>query len=152
MFSSTIASTDVFNTERTADAGTTASHTSDLPRPAIQLIADALADELPGAAEARNRVLTAVLHPDPLDHANQPTDDDGICGWGVLPLTLVVGTRDRAIPPEVSARVAGMVRDARVETLAGLGHLAHEEAPERVARVMTTAFADPIETHDLAAG
>ena len=70
----------------------------------------------------------------------------------LVPLTLVVGTRDRAIPPEVSARVAGMVRNTRVETLAGLGHLAHEEAPERVARVMTTAFADDLETHDLAAG
>ncbi|MAU98941.1 MAG: alpha/beta hydrolase [Fulvimarina sp.] len=70
----------------------------------------------------------------------------------LVPLTLVVGTRDRAIPPEVSARVAGMVRNGRVETLAGLGHLAHEEAPERVARVMTTAFADDLETHDLAAG
>ena len=57
-----------------------------------------------------------------------------------VPLTLVVGTRDRAIPPEVSERVARMVKDATVETLTGLGHLAHEEASERVAEVMLRAL------------
>ncbi|MBP0614010.1 alpha/beta fold hydrolase BchO [Jiella mangrovi] len=57
------------------------------------------------------------------------------------PLTLVVGTRDRAVPPEVSERVARMVKDAKVETLAGLGHLAHEEAPGQVAEIMRKEFA-----------
>ncbi|MGB3314554.1 MAG: DNA alkylation repair protein [Albidovulum sp.] len=56
-----------------------------------QLIADILNGTLPEDAGERARVLTAILHPDPLDHANQPSDDDGICGWGVLPLTMVVG-------------------------------------------------------------
>ncbi len=58
-----------------------------------------------------------------------------------VPLTLVVGTKDRAIPPEVSERVARMVKGANVETLPGLGHLAHEEAPERVAEMMLRVFA-----------
>ncbi|TFF21765.1 alpha/beta fold hydrolase [Jiella endophytica] len=58
-----------------------------------------------------------------------------------VPLTLVVGMRDRAVPPEVSERVARMVRGARVETLPGLGHLAHEEAPETVGALMLRAFA-----------
>lgn len=56
-----------------------------------QLIADALHVQLPGDAEDRNRILTAVLHPDPLDHAAAPSDEDGICGWGILPLTMIVG-------------------------------------------------------------
>ena len=65
-----------------------------------------------------------------------------------VPLTLVVGTKDRAIPPEVSERVARMVKDANVETLPGLGHLAHEEAPERVAEMMLRVLADhPVDDH-----
>ena len=56
-----------------------------------QLIADTLHQMLPGDAADRAMVLRAILHPDPLDHANQQSDDDGICGWGVLPLTMVVG-------------------------------------------------------------
>lgn len=32
-----------------------------------------------------------MLHPDRLDHANQASDDRGLCGWAILPLTLVVG-------------------------------------------------------------
>ncbi|NDW05785.1 alpha/beta fold hydrolase BchO [Jiella pacifica] len=58
-----------------------------------------------------------------------------------VPLTLVAGTRDRAIPPEVSRRVERMVRGAAVETLPGLGHLAHEEAPAQVAAVLARALA-----------
>lgn len=60
-----------------------------------------------------------------------------------VPLTLVVGTRDRAVPPDVSERVARMVRNAQIEALPGLGHLAHEEAPARVAEVMEAAMHSP---------
>ena len=61
------------------------------------------------------------------------------------PLTLIAGTRDRAVPPEVSFKVARMVRDGDVVALTGLGHLAHEEAPDRVAAAMRTAFAGQVE-------
>lgn len=56
-----------------------------------QLIADHLHRVLPADPAHRADVLGAVLHPDPLDHANQPADDQGLCGWAILPLTLVVG-------------------------------------------------------------
>lgn len=56
-----------------------------------QLIADHLHRALPPDPERRARVLGAVLHPDPLDHANQPADEQGLCGWAILPLTMVVG-------------------------------------------------------------
>lgn len=56
-----------------------------------QLIADTLHQTLPTDPADRAGVLLSILHPDPIDHANQPSDDHGICGWGVLPLTMVVG-------------------------------------------------------------
>ncbi len=48
-------------------------------------------------------------------------------------LDLVFGERDRTVDPVVSRRVSARVPGARLVPLPGLGHLAHEEAPERVA-------------------
>ena len=57
-----------------------------------------------------------------------------------IPLTLIVGTLDRAVPPEVSYRVARLVRGTAVVRLEGLGHLAHEEAPKRVVAAIEEAL------------
>ena len=58
-----------------------------------------------------------------------------------VPLTLVAAAGDRAIPPGDAHRVAARVRrGAEVVELPGLGHLAHEEAPERVAEIVMDAF------------
>ncbi len=57
----------------------------------IQLIADQLHRALPNDEKVRADVLNAILHPDELDHANQPSDEHGICGWGIQPLVTVVG-------------------------------------------------------------
>jgi magnesium chelatase accessory protein len=46
---------------------------------------------------------------------------------------LVVGDRDLAIPPHQAWRVREHVPSAHLETLPGLGHLAHEERPDLVA-------------------
>lgn len=48
------------------------------------------------------------------------------------PLTLVVGTADRTIRPSEALRVRTLLPDARIVRLGGLGHLAHEERPERI--------------------
>ncbi len=57
-----------------------------------------------------------------------------------IPLHLIVGERDRAVPPEDARRVAGKASQVTVEYLAGLGHLAHEERPREVAqRVLASA-------------
>ncbi|MEM1285075.1 MAG: alpha/beta fold hydrolase BchO [Pseudomonadota bacterium] len=48
-----------------------------------------------------------------------------------VPLHLIVGENDRAVPADVSAEVADGVAVATLERWAGLGHLAHEEAPEK---------------------
>ncbi len=58
-----------------------------------------------------------------------------------LPLTLVVGERDQAVPPSVARGVAAGTPGAIVLSLPGLGHLAHEEAPARVAEIVRQAYA-----------
>jgi magnesium chelatase accessory protein len=59
-----------------------------------------------------------------------------------LPMHLLAGTNDRAVPPAQARRVAGLVPGATLALLPGLGHLAHEEAPDRVAALMQA----PLET------
>lgn len=61
-------------------------------------------------------------------------------GLGV-PLHQVIGGSDRAVPPEEAERVRDICPAATVEYLRGLGHLAHEERPELVARSIE-AFAN----------
>lgn len=51
-------------------------------------------------------------------------------------LLLVVGSQDRAIPPSEAFRLRDRLPKVRVEVLRGLGHLAHEEQPERVAGII----------------
>ena len=53
-----------------------------------------------------------------------------------VPLTLIVGAGDLAVPPAHAHRVKALVPQARLVTLSGLGHLAHEEQPERVAALV----------------
>jgi magnesium chelatase accessory protein len=50
-----------------------------------------------------------------------------------VPVLLLVGTNDRTVPAAQATQVAAGIPAARVQGLAGLGHLAHEEQPERVA-------------------
>lgn len=49
------------------------------------------------------------------------------------PLALLVGAQDRTVPPSQAQRVRLKLPATRVQLLAGLGHLAHEEAAQRVA-------------------
>ncbi|MGH1573117.1 alpha/beta fold hydrolase BchO [Methylobacterium sp. P31] len=49
---------------------------------------------------------------------------------------LIVGSDDRAILPDTAFALRDRLPDARVALIRGLGHLAHEEAPERVAEVL----------------
>lgn len=57
----------------------------------VSLIADALHEILPSEAGKRFRIILAMLHPDEEKRANQPSTEDGLCGWGIWPLTEVVG-------------------------------------------------------------
>lgn len=49
---------------------------------------------------------------------------------------LIVGGADRAILPDTAFGLRDRLPDARVALIRGLGHLAHEEAPEKVAAVL----------------
>lgn len=53
-----------------------------------------------------------------------------------VPLLLVVGADDRAVPPAQAARVRGVVPGATLVSMPGLGHLAHEERPEDAAALI----------------
>ncbi len=52
-------------------------------------------------------------------------------------LLLIVGDNDRSISPADGERVRAMVPGAALARLPRLGHLAHEEAPEATARLIT---------------
>jgi magnesium chelatase accessory protein len=54
-----------------------------------------------------------------------------------LPVLLVAGAEDGMVPASEAAIVARKLAHAEVAKLKGLGHLAHEEQPERVAAVIS---------------
>ncbi len=53
-----------------------------------------------------------------------------------VPMRLFAASNDRNVPPAQADRIARLLPDARVERLAGLGHLAHEERPELAAEAI----------------
>ena len=53
-----------------------------------------------------------------------------------LPLVLVVGDKDKAVPPATARQVQARVAGASLEHLPGLGHLAHEENPGLVGELI----------------
>ena len=54
--------------------------------------------------------------------------------WLATPLLLLHGDNDAAIPIASARRASGLVADGRLIALPGLGHMAHEERPQAVAR------------------
>jgi magnesium chelatase accessory protein len=76
---------------------------------------------------------------------------DMMAQWDLLPLernlpqlqtslALVVGANDLTVAPTEANRVKELVPNAQIITLAGLGHLAHEERPAEVAKIIATAY------------
>ena len=61
-----------------------------------------------------------------------------------VPLHLVVGERDRTVPPGNARHVQRLLprrATGQLTTLAGLGHLAHEERPLAVAALLKALLA-----------
>jgi 3-methyladenine DNA glycosylase AlkC len=56
-----------------------------------QLIADALHVLLPKDPARRFPILRAMLHPDEGEDADRTSNEDGLRGWAIMPLTLLVG-------------------------------------------------------------
>ncbi|HEV7268707.1 MAG TPA: alpha/beta fold hydrolase BchO [Falsiroseomonas sp.] len=57
-------------------------------------------------------------------------------------LALVVGSQDRSVPPAQAERVRARMPGARIVTMQGLGHLAHEEKPREVANLIFNLHAE----------
>jgi magnesium chelatase accessory protein len=53
-----------------------------------------------------------------------------------VPLRLVAGDNDRTVSPSVAVRVKALVPGATLTRMAGLGHLAHEEAPQAAVKII----------------
>lgn len=60
------------------------------------------------------------------------------------PVLLVHSDRDAAIPLDWAREAHGWLRTSRLEVLGGLGHLAHEEAPEKAARLIAQFAAETL--------
>ncbi len=58
------------------------------------------------------------------------------------PVLMVHGESDPAIPLSWAREAQGWMPTAQLEVLTGLGHLAHEEAPEKVAALISAYLAD----------
>ena len=56
-------------------------------------------------------------------------------------LLQIIGSNDLAVPPDQAFQLAGRSPGAKVELIRGVGHLAHEEAPELVAPLILQAAA-----------
>ena len=63
-------------------------------------------------------------------------------------LLLVTGGRDRAVDPAEADRIASRLVQAEVVRLEHCGHLAHEEAPREVARLIREYCLRPKKDHD----
>lgn len=59
-----------------------------------------------------------------------------------MPVVLVVGSDDQMVPPDISERAHKLMPDSQLRYIHGLGHLAHEEAPDDVMAVIEQIAAD----------
>lgn len=55
-------------------------------------------------------------------------------------VTLITAQNDRAVPPDVAARIAPHIPNVRIADFGAFGHLAHEERPDRAAQAVLDAF------------
>lgn len=56
------------------------------------------------------------------------------------PVTLIVGAKDKTVPPSVSKDAAQKLPNAQIITLDGLGHLAHEEDAQKIGATIKAAL------------
>ena len=61
-----------------------------------------------------------------------------------LPVLFLTGAEDRAVSPDTGARAASEMPRATHRTMPGLGHLAHEEAPDAVAAEIAGFLSDTL--------
>ncbi len=69
------------------------------------------------------------------------SDIEAACRRLSAPIMFIAGNQDKAVPPEAAAEMARIACKAEHVSLSGLGHLAHEENPQKIARIIVEAFA-----------
>ncbi|MCO6184824.1 DNA alkylation repair protein [Rhizobium sp. L1K21] len=79
-------------------------------KPRAQWITDCLHQYLPPDWTTRERILRASLHPLSNSSPEQPTDGDGIRGWAIMPLTMLIGQHHIAHFDEAMALLYEMTR------------------------------------------
>jgi magnesium chelatase accessory protein len=57
------------------------------------------------------------------------------------PVHMLVGERDRAVPPAQAHQALGLLADGHLESWAGFGHLVHEEAPTQCVQYLVKTLA-----------
>ncbi|MEO0881313.1 MAG: alpha/beta fold hydrolase BchO [Pseudomonadota bacterium] len=59
-----------------------------------------------------------------------------ICAGLAMPILFVAGSKDSTVPPDAARSMADIAPEGRFLCLDRVGHLAHEEAPQRIADVI----------------
>jgi pimeloyl-ACP methyl ester carboxylesterase len=93
-----------------------------------------LSDGAPEELRVRVRAWTRDQSPDAiaaalLGMAERPDSTPDLATIDV-PTLVLTSTEDRMIAPEVSAEMAGLIPQGRLQTIEGVGHLSNLEAPE----------------------
>ena len=96
----------------------------------------ALRDTVAAMAEACMHLIAAQTEL----AASRPGAADGLARCD-LPLVFITGAEDRLPPPDPIRNIASQAPRADLRVLAGLGHFALLEAPERVARAISDGLA-----------
>ncbi len=65
------------------------------------------------------------------------------------PTLLLTGLQDRTVPPRISRDAAARMPAGRYDELAGLGHLAHEEAADQVAAIILPWLKQALSSSDI---
>jgi len=79
----------------------------------------------PGADDAFARLSDYVVDDRGIDHDNVGQELAGLAGS--IPILLVWGAEDAAVPPAVGERAAAVLKGSRLETIRGAGHLPYLE-------------------------
>jgi pimeloyl-ACP methyl ester carboxylesterase len=87
--------------------------------------------------------LTLVARDSRTTGAPGPLPEELVTRWRGRPVRVLVGEHDCFFPPDRVARAGSERLGVEVEVLPGLGHLAVEEAPERVAQAVVTPRREP---------
>ena len=111
---------------------------------AVQRILDSTGSQLdPEGFALYRRLIGSASHVDGTLRMMAAWSLDGLLARlpkNTVQTTLLAGANDGTVAPSVSERAAARLPNGRFEMLDGLGHLAHEEAPDLIADAIWSAL------------